>query len=80
MNDRDKVKVTIYSKSTGLITLLTSRELAKQFREDVMTNSIVSGWYEISGRINDADSNEISIVINFEDIAGFDIVELNSSF
>jgi hypothetical protein len=80
MNDKDKVKFTIYTRSNGTIYIITSRELANQFREDVITNSIISGWYEISGRLNDIDSNEITITMNHEELSGFDIVSCNEKF
>lgn len=77
MNDQDRVRLCIYSKTSSAAVVITSRERAMQFREDVITNTIISGWYEVEGQIDHSNSNCISLVINYEDIAGFDITELN---
>jgi hypothetical protein len=80
MNDNDKVKLTIYTKSNGLISIITSRKQTEQFKEDILDNISQLGWVEVNGRIDCADGNELEIVINREDISGFDILELNNSF
>ena len=36
--------------------------------------------FRISGRLNDADGNETNIVIRPEDVAGFEVTELNQNF
>ena len=79
-NPRDKVKFTIYSRTSGIITIITSRELADEFREEVMTNQLPVKWHEISGQLNHIDANDIKIVLEHDDITGFDTVELNQNF
>jgi hypothetical protein len=80
MNPKDTVKFTIYSKTAGNIGLVTSRENATTFDEEVTGNQNISGWYKISGRLNDVDCNAITLTLYHEDIAGFDIVETNQKF
>lgn len=77
MNDRDIVKLTIFSKSGGSYSVITSREKANQFREDVMTNANISGWYEIEGKLDHINANNTVLAIDYEDIIGFDITEVN---
>ena len=77
MNDRDTVKLSIYCKTGGTSIMITSRENAEQFREDVITNAIISGWYEVEGRLDHINGNSVKTTLNYEDIAGFDILEVN---
>ena len=78
MNDRDTVKLSIYCKTAGTsIIIITSRENAEQFREDVITNCVISGWYEVEGRLDHINGNSIKATLNYEDISGFDILEVS---
>ena len=77
MNDRDIIKFTIYSKTMGLIIIITSRESAAEFRDEVITNQMPDIWHEIHGKLNHIDSNDTTITIAHDDIAGFDLVETN---
>jgi hypothetical protein len=80
MTNNDLVKLTIYSKVMGNITIITSRLSANNFKQEfkavmISPNDIM----EVSGRINHVDCNAIEVVIEREDVVGIDIVETNQN-
>lgn len=78
MELNDKVKLSIYCKVTGNIIIITSYQQAMDFKDCV--KAFTADWVDISGSLNDIDGNAIESCISKEDIASFDILEINSKF
>ena len=75
MNDRELVRLTIVTRN-GAPTIITSRERAMDFREEVITNQLPARWIEVSGRVDCIESNDVTITVLHDEITGFDIAEI----
>jgi len=81
MNAQDKVKLSIYTRTSGIISMIVSRGSYEEFSEEIcMIETSQIHFVVIAGRLNDADGNSITVTLEKSCVEGFDIVELNSSF
>ena len=69
------VRLTIVTRN-GAPTIITSRENAETFREEVTSTTMPARWIEVSGRIDCIESNNITLTVAHDEIIGFDISEI----
>jgi hypothetical protein len=75
MDSRDLVRLTIVTRN-GTPTIITSREKATDFVNEVKENQMPARWIEVSGRIDCVESNDVTITILYDEIIGFDVAEI----
>ena len=75
MNSKDIVRLSIYSKTSSSLCIITSRENANQFKETATNYSSI--WVEIKGKLDHVNANNTEVTILNENISGFDITEVN---
>ena len=78
--DNDMVKLDVYSEGfSRFITLVMPRKDADEVMANFV-NGLDDAYLEMSGRLNDIDSNKVTLVSRKRSIAAMEIMEVNKEF
>lgn len=77
MADLDKVKANIYFSDRN-ISIITTRTAVEELQEHWIND--FANYLSIEGRLNDIDSNKISIMLCSNEIKGIEIIDANKDF
>lgn len=69
------VRLTTVTRN-GTPTIITSREKAEAFKDEVTSTTMPARWVEVSGRIDCIESNDITITVLQDEVIGIDIAEI----